>query len=158
MAKGRTYTREDYEDAIKRLSKEINIDSVKNLNELDRRLKKADVFHDIRGGQQTIYEELQQKWRDSVAPEQILLAERDERRRRKQPRLSANKIRIQRREILRIRGTSWLDRNNRLRIYKTRSGQVRTRIKHKNHWYNSDNVIISQSKKGNWYTRKKTRK
>lgn len=164
MVYSRKYTQEQYDDAIKRISKLIDITNIKNINELDNRLKKEDVYYDAKGGLGTIYDQLIENWRQHVEPEQLIKQELQIIKRKKLPRISQNKIRKQKREMNRLNGESYYREENKIKIRKVK-GEVRQYILHKGRYHKLDNIIIYQrtfiknkeiSQK--WFTRKKPKR
>jgi hypothetical protein len=151
MVKERTYTQEQYDDAVKRISAILKIEEVTSIKQLDALLKKNDVYYDIRGGNQTIYEELKQNWKDFVKPEQQIEQEQVRRVTARKPVYSKAERYKRSREIIMIKGYAWLDRENRL---KRRDDKLF--VVHDGHSFNADNIIIYQNKKTfKWYTRRK---
>ena len=161
MAKGRVYTQEQYDDATRRISKLINIQEIKNVHELDRRLKQKEVYHDVKGGFGTIYNQLLSNWTDHVEPSQLIKQEQLILKKKKKPAFSQRAILKQRREINRLNGISYYREENKIKIKKVR-GEVRQYILHKGRYRRLDNVIIynrtivrDKSVTQKWYTRAK---
>lgn len=164
MATGRVYTQEQYDEATRRISKLINIEKIKNIQDLDRALKKENVYHDLKGGLGTIYDQLVENWKDHVEPDQLIKQEQAIQRRKRKPLFSQRKIRKQRRELNRINGISYYREENKIKIRKVR-GEVRQYILHQGRYRRLDNIIIynrTYVKKDEviqkWYTRRKPKR
>jgi hypothetical protein len=161
MAKGRVYTQQQYDDATRRISKLVNIERIKNIQELDRQLKKERVYHDVKGGLGTIYDQLLDNWKDHVEPSQLIKQEKEIRKRQKKKAFSQRKIRQQRREMNRLNGVSYYREENKIKIKKI-GGEVRQYILHQGRYHRLENIIVYNrtyiSKKTvthKWHTRKK---
>lgn len=164
MPKGRVYTQEQYDSAVKRISKVINIEEIKNIQELDRKLKKENLYHDSKGGLGTIYEQLVENWKQHVEPDQLIAQEKMVLRAKKKPALSKRAIRIQRRQLNRIQGITYLRNENKIKIRKVQ-GEVRQYILHQGNYHNMDNIIVynrTTTKKDQvvqkWHTRRKPKR
>lgn len=157
----RKYTQEDYDDATERISKLINISELKDLQELDRMLKKENVYDDVRSGEGTIYRQLVANWQGFIEPSEKIRQEKKLRKMTGKPALSKRKIRQKKRRIKREKGIAYFEDENRIKTRIVRN-EVRQYILHKNRYHRLDDVVIySRTYKQRdrlvfkWYTRRK---
>lgn len=160
----RVYTQEQYDDATERISKLIELDTIKSIDELDRKLKKNDVYIDVRGGKGTIYEQLLTNYRTFIRPKNLIEQEQKIQLARKKPLYSKRVTRAQRREIIKIEGISYFRQENKIVIRKV-GGEVRQYIVHQGRLHRLDNIIVYQrtyktkTKLFNkWHTRRKPKR
>jgi len=161
MARARVYTQEQYDEATRRLSKKIDITNIKNIRELDRLLKSEEVYHDIKGGSATIYDQLVDNWKKHVEPSELIKQEQAILKRKKQPRLSQYAIRKKRRDMNRLNGVSYYREENKIKIKQVR-GETRQYILHQGRYRRLDDIIVYNRtiiKRDKviqkWYTRRK---
>lgn len=164
MARTRVYTQQQYDDAVERISKLINLDEIKNIQELDRKLKKEDVYLDVRGGQQTIYDQLVNNFKDFVEPEELVRQEQIILKRRNKPALSKRAKNRKVREIKRLSGITYYKEENKVKVRQTKKG-VQQYILHQGRYHNINNIIVYQRSYTRqnrliqkWFTRRKPRK
>ncbi len=161
MVRQRVYNQEMYDEATRRLSKKIDITNIKNIRELDRLLKSEEVYHDIKGGSGTIYEQLVDNWKKHVEPSELIKQEQAILKRKKQPRLSQYAIRKKRRDMNRLNGVSYYREENKIKT-KMVKGETRQYILHQGRYRRLNDIIVynrtiikRDEVVQKWYTRRK---
>lgn len=133
----RKYTQEEYDDATERISKLVNINEVDSVQELDRRLKKNEVYEDAKGGAGTIYKQLVDEWKEFIKPSEKIRQELQ----LKKPSVSKRTVIRKQRAMKRTQGISYLENENRIKS-KTVKGEVKQYVLHKKRYHSIDNIII----------------
>jgi hypothetical protein len=140
-----TYSDAEYQEASDRIASHIDIGTVKNLEELERRLKQrlGENYDFIRGGRGTIFDNIKRYWNSYVKPDVEKKAVFEE----PSKKAEARRWKKLTKQISQQNMTNILRSEKKLKYRTLKTGERRAYVLHNGRFHRKDNIVVYRFKK-----------